>query len=320
MWTNEDLYSKWETLRANQGNPIHQGYDATHPLRIHFGYDTFGNREFFLITDYLPNKLPAQGNAITFHFGKRNDGLNTVVLTLTRPEQSVVFIQLCWDLAESCRNCTDDKSGTERMITRFMKWQHLMEQGLNGLLSSSAIKGLIGELIFLTKDSLTKYDPVVAVDGWMGPEASDRDFVYSIQWYEIKTIDPGASIIKISSVEQLDTNAVGELVVVLMEKTSSSSANKFSLNGLVEKIRSSLAVSPQALDNFEDKLLEAGYITRNEYGVDFYSLINIRRFKVNSEFPRIRRNMLSNSIVKVQYELAIASIVEWEILDREMNE
>lgn len=313
MRTNEYFSKRWDELKVENGIPIHLGYDATHPLRIHFGYNLDGNREFFLITKYLPLKTPTQGNSISVQFGKRNDGFKTLLLTLLKPEQNTVFAQLCWDLAESCRNCTDDRSGTERMLNRFLKWQRLLESGGDGLLSALAIKGLIGELVFMDRYSLSQYNPEVAIDGWTGPCAADRDFIYHDQWYEIKTIDPGASVIKISSIEQLDTADVGELVVLLVERTPSSSINNFTLNGLIEQIRTKLAGSQHALNEFEDKLLEVGYITKYEYGQDFYLLKGIRWFKVNHDFPRIRRNMLDPSIVKAQYELSISSITGWEM-------
>lgn len=58
----------------------------------------------------------------------------------------------------------------------------------------------------------------VALNSWMGPEKTHKDFSDQQDWFEVKTISFGKECVRISSIEQLDSDIDGTLVVYELEK------------------------------------------------------------------------------------------------------
>ena len=313
MQTINNVSNRWSSLRKGLGEAVYQGYDSTHPLEFFFGLDVTGNREFFLIVNHEPSQVPKPSKSIEVLSGQRKDGTYTLVFRLTQPDQHDVFTHLCWDLAESSRDCIDKEQGLTRVIIRYAHWQRLLGKGGNGLLSESEIKGLFGEIMFLQKVLVKKYGGLQAVQGWLGPTGADRDFVYSDLWYEAKTTNPSSPIIQISSIEQLDIAEIGHLVWIQVEKTSVSDPLGLTLPAIIATMRDCLAIYPVALDHFEALLLEAGYINREEYHDIVYVLRGMKQYCVDVDFPRLHRRDLNAGIISAHYDISIAYIAKYEV-------
>jgi hypothetical protein len=311
--TIEAFIQKWQDLKIHGDVNAHQLYDASHPLQLFFGYDVSGERIFFLITPDAPKHLPAQSESIEIKLLQRQDGLYTLILRLLKADQDSVFNHLCWDLAEFTRACRDSATGTNMFLERYRRWQRLLERGRAGLLSEAEIKGLIGELLFLEKYLFPQYGTTSALNGWLGPSGADQDFRFEDFWYEVKTTDPGALTVRISSLEQLDTDRRGQLCVVLLDKAGNEIEDAISLNSLVAKIRNLISADLEATHIFEQRLDAIGYIDSREYSEDIFVLRKIRRFLVDHPFPRIRRSMIASSIAKVTYDLSIDALATFEI-------
>ncbi len=291
----------------------HMLYDPTHPLQVFFGYDVSGEMVFFLITPQAPEDLPARNESIDVQLLQRHDGLHTLVFRLLKPGQDSVFRHLCWDLAESTRLCRDDALGVVTLLDRYRKWQRLLNRGRDGTLTHSQIKGLIGELLLLEQYLFVRYGTGPALKGWIGPTGADQDFRFKDSWYEVKATGTGALTIRISSMEQLDTDDAGQLCVVFLDEAGSAYPDGISLNALVARIRDSIANDVESASIFERRIEEAGYIDSREYSRDLFVLRKIRQFLVNEKFPRIRQGMLDPSIARVAYDLVIGSLTRFEI-------
>ena len=313
MQTIDKISSRWNSLRIEWGEPVYQGYDTTHPLQFYLGVDAAGNREFFLIINNAPSQVPKSSRSIEVLSGQRKDGSYTLVFRLIKSDQHDVFTHLCWDLAESSRDYIDKEQGLARVLMRYSHWQRLMEKGLNGLLSESEIKGLFGEIMLLQKVLVRKYGSLKAVQGWLGPKGSDRDFVYGDLWYEAKTTNQSSPIIQISSIEQLDTDEVGRLVWIQAEKTAVSDPHGLSLPALIAATRDALANCPTALDHFEALLMDAGYINREEYNDHLFILRGMKQYCVDANFPRIHRRDLNAGIISAHYDISISYIAKYEV-------
>lgn len=312
MTTYHEFVKKWSGINAfNSGNAMMR-VDSLHPLDFFIGIDNEKQPQLMLVSSFQP-QLIMQSRAINVTIGKRHDDRWAICFILNEKSVKEEFFKLCWDLFESSKNFGKTKDDINSVLTRFIKWQRLMALGHDGLLSSSSIKGLLGELLFLEKYALDANDMYTAVQGWTGPEKTDRDFVYSDKWYEIKAVDPGASEVSISSVEQLDTDDEGRLIIFLLEKTSSTEKGALTLTTQIDIIRTLIHENPAALKIFEDKLLDAGYIDRTEYNDIAYALRAVRQYTVNESFPRLRRGSISKEIQKATYTLSIASIAKWEL-------
>lgn len=312
MTTYDEFVKKWNGITAfNDGNAMMR-VDSLHPLDFFIGIDNENQLQLMLLSSFEP-QLITKSRAINVAIGKRHDERWAICFILNEKSVKDEFVKLCWDLFESSRTFGNTKDDINCVLARFVKWQRLMALGHDGLLSASSIKGLLGELLFLEKYALAAYDICTAVQGWTGPEKSDRDFVYSDQWCEIKSVDPGASEVGISSVEQLDANDEGRLIVFLLEKTSPTENGSVTLTAQIDGIRSLVRRNPAALNMFEDKLLDAGYIDRREYNDIAYALRGVRRYKVDDSFPHLRRSSIPKEIQKAAYTLSIAAISKWEL-------
>lgn len=82
------------------------------------------------------------------------------------------------------------------------------------LLSENEIRGLLGELIFLKENMFKKYQMNRSIISWQGCEKAHKDFEINAEWYEVKTIRQNGDTVTISSIEQLDDEKDGKLVVI----------------------------------------------------------------------------------------------------------
>ena len=126
----------------------------------------------------------------------------------------------------------------------------------------------------------------------------------------MKTIKSGALTIKISSVEQLDSENIGHLNIVVLDKTNEKCSESLSLNTYVNKLQ-------EMLDEFENELIfrnklgQAGYCYDEEYDKYNYKFIENKRYDVDEKFPRIKKEDLGNAIAKASYDILINEIYEY---------
>ncbi len=92
----------------------------------------------------------------------------------------------------------------------------------NGGMNDNEVMGLIGELLFMQDYMIPHYGVDMALDSWMGPEKTHKDYSTESVWYEIKAISAGKDSVKISSLEQLDGDDEGYLAIYCLEKDESN--------------------------------------------------------------------------------------------------
>ncbi len=284
--------------------------DAEHPLDFYIGQSAYGSKELFLISEEEPAGLSGS-KSIDVQIGKRQDGRWSITFTLIKPEHEQPFVALCYDIVESSRNVSG--KGMSFVIKRFQKWQLLLAQTSDGLLSLEVQKGLFGELLFFRSCIQNGFPPAQTADAWIGCNKADKDFVFDAKWCEIKTIDPAAVAVHISSIEQLDAPNDGELVINFVENTSLQDNYGQTLNELIIDIRDLLKNNQAALAEFNVKLSIAGFQENIKYDEHKYVCRCVKYYSVDESFPRITRQDLPVSVVKLSYELGINSLSAWEI-------
>ena len=131
------------------------------------------------------------------------------------------FSTFCQDLIDSTATISDDNVAYRAICNRYASWKKLFKLS-NKKLSEAEIMGLIGELLFLQDQLFPLYGIDQALESWMGPEKTHKDFSLADSWYEVKTISAGKESVTISSFEQLDGNITGSLAVYKLEKMSPS--------------------------------------------------------------------------------------------------
>jgi hypothetical protein len=314
MKTFEDFSKKWENLSKEKSE---MRVDSIHPLDIYVGYNDFNEKRLILVYNssiQLPEMKDTQ--IIKMEIGtRRMDNRKTWILTLKKEEYDSIFTKLCWDLIEFTERCEDEEKNVKYIVLRFKKWQDLLENAKNQSLSEQVIKGLIGELFFLKEYVLKRYEPGIALDGWVGPMGGDKDFLYPDYWIEIKTISPGKNSFTISSLEQLDSQEEGKMCLIFMEKAVKNDRNSISLPKLTMEIRKELEGELEALRIFDLKISIIGDIENEEYENRNYAIKKIKEYHVNESFPKIRQEEIPVEITEVTYNISISAIDKWETKD-----
>lgn len=310
MLSNQDLINKWNQILRHSNGYVR--IDAHHPLEWHIGFEDTNQRSLLLVTANEPSHVESS-KSILVSFAKRADGKWALVFKLIREEQEEVYIRLCHDLIESSREQVDTQQGIEYVLDRYIQWFKLLELQRGGLLSEPERKGLLGEICYLQKKIIRGDSLLEAVNSWIGPEGADQDFVDEKGWHEIKAPGIGAKTVSISSLEQLDANLPGELVLFLIDKTAPNEANSFTLSGKVGELRQMVQNNTQALGLVNQKLLQYGYMDIADYEKQWYRLGGTHRYKVDENFPRLIRSNVQSQVADVSYQLSIQGISNWKI-------
>jgi hypothetical protein len=305
--------TRWREMTVHPESPAFQRVDELHPLDFYLGKEVSGEWILLLITDERP-KASREYQAIHVICRERQDGRWALLFRLMNPELEKLFSLLCEDLVESSRNIQDRSLSATFVLARFARWQKLLERGQSGILEDEALRGLIGELLFLEKQAIPAKGLREAVNGWVGPAGAERDFRFAEHEYEVKAIRTGAKRVVISSAEQLDLPAkLLDLLIALLDEAEPGSPEAFTPLGLVDRLKEALESDPIALEAFESKLMDAGFVTRHEYNERAYVFRQFRMFRVAEGFPAIRRSQLPTGIRKVVWELEVSAILSFEL-------
>ena len=180
------------------------------------------------------------------------------------------------------------------------------------LLTEPEIMGLIGEILYLKGTLSSRIGLYNALKSWSGQELTHKDFSFDDTWVEVKTVKSGGQTVKISSLEQLDSDFEGELAVYALEKMSMA-YNGITLNKLVIQVRDMFA-SPEEKDQFMANVALQGYEYHNVYDEYVYEISGYRRYRVAEGFPRLTVKDVSPAIKKASYEISLTDLSGFEII------
>jgi len=131
--------------------------------------------------------------------------------------------------------------------------------------------------------------------------------------------------VRITSERQLDTTGVGDLflhvVVVDEREVSPESENPgLSLPALITVIRAALAADTMALVEFNDRLIEAGWIDLQAARYEGRRLTPRQEltFRVTGDFPRLTEQQLPAGVGDVDYALSLAACTPFAVSPTEM--
>ena len=241
---------------------------------------------------------------------KRTDGKYAIIISLQTYTSSELFEKFKVDVIESSAKLQSELLGLSFIAHRYSSWQRLFHGVNSGKLSLHEIKGLIGELLFLSKHMFQHYGYLKALNSWTGLDGTDKDFYVDDTWFEIKTTTSGNQIILISSIEQLDSQDVGYLAVATLDQTNVTDTNSLSIGSLIKHI--SFLLKTEGLDEqFNDMLLRHGYCDFDEYENYHFKIGKLKCFCVDSSFPALKRGDIKHhEIVNAVYQLNIGNIEE----------
>lgn len=288
--------------------PLHaNGYlslGLKHPLNLQIGHSLSGYKSFIVMeTGEIPN-IPSSF-AIKAENAQLRNGTWILSFQLVHVAFEEEFLRLCWDMIEAT---AESPSPQRDLIARYLSWQKLLQYSSKEVMSFQRQKGLLGELMYLS-DCLHQMPADKAVDAWTGSDGSDQDFVFEFTWTEVKSVALSADTVKISSMQQLEQEIPGCLVVYTLEK-STEGEGRITLSAIVEDIKTSLHDNPVVLDRFEMKLFKYGYRSQDigEYNKNHFRFVEKREYTVNDSFPKLCRENVAKEITACSYEISLSAI------------
>lgn len=283
-------------------------YDDEHPFDIFLGIDDQG-RKSLVITLKAPRERAVSSKTIAVEFFVRPDGRGSLRFSLEDDGLKDIFYKFCEDIIESTRNgkATD---GFSPIIRRWETWITFFQR-TSLPLSESEIIGLIGEIYFLQTMMVKKYGLDRALEAFIGVDKAHKDFEIGDTWYEVKTIHNGVRAIKISSIQQLESNTDGKLEVITLDQGTSNTTNNITLNSIIGDFKKNL--SPEQALAFDEKLRKVNYLEDEKYDDFNYIFIKRDEYEVTETFPKIVAATLPIGITKASYEIDLSAIQEFKV-------
>ena len=291
--------------------------DNHHPLLLYWGVDTRNHYAFVYDGEALAmpeqRMLPSL-SGISTAVVKQGDRAKLVLL-LNEMANWELFHALCSDIVRATAQIKDANCGPSIVLRRLKRWQDFLKKGRSGLLTMEKIKGLIGELLFLSEPLVSSFGWDDAVNFWKGPEDAPQDFAVHETAVEVKC-QAGVSkpTVRISTLEQLNSQLPeAYLVVYTIATATGEEPNHFNLNSLIDSIRDKLqTASETARERFEDLLYQAGYIASEGYLEFNFEKIAVKCFKIIEGFPRISTSNVPSGIDSLSYTLHLDACIEYE--------
>ncbi|MEX2104535.1 MAG: PD-(D/E)XK motif protein [Bacilli bacterium] len=308
--TPESLQRQWDSIKYRDGGFLQ--VDIKHPLEWHIGFQSISQKTLLLVSDIEIGDVISSKSMAVSRRRRESDNRWTLSFELLRDEQESVFAILCSDIVAHSQSASNKKEALTLVISRYKQWSRLLESQKSGLMDEHSRKGLIGELIFLSNRLDASDSALTTVQGWIGADGADQDFAYADGWFEVKSVGASATSVTISSLEQLDCNDYGELVIMRIDKTAPEKNGAFSLNDIVRQIYDQLFGDSDALDIFRSKLAAYGYIDLQAYSEQKYYCSGTQCYSVNETFPRLTKETVPDQIVSLHYELNLPSLQEWQ--------
>jgi len=246
----------------------------------------------------------------------------SLILSSSAVAYNEIFASIAEDLYSKLHSLTKRKEVLAGFLTRVRLWQVFFEkQGDDGL-AEEAQRGLYGELRFLKDHVFSSAASLEkAVLAWTGPRGRQHDFQFGSAAVEVKTsVSKQPQKLQIASEQQLDETAVGALYLYYLSVALIEGGAE-TLPALVDDIRASLSLQSGALSEFDNLLIEAGYVDshRAKYDSTGYSVRESAVFLIENDFPRIRESDIRLGVGDVKYSISVAQCRSHEISFSELS-
>lgn len=308
------MHNPWATISQPSNDLKARRIDSTHPLDLYWAKD-FRGRYIFLCeldnppTSNLPDLVGVQ-SLIT-----EDGGRCSLVLVLSDAANWEMFFALCQDLVHVSRASKTNLSGFNVILTRLFRWHDFLKKARSGILKEEAIKGLIGELLFLQKHLIPNFGSSAALDSWTGPKGSPQDFNVNTTAFEVKC-QSGATApkVKISNIDQLCSQLPQMFLwVVTLGKSQRDQDGVVNLLSIINCLREALTrESVELTDRFNDLLYQIGYYDSERYEEFSYIVVSEQCFEVKEGFPRICTDTIGEGIANVTYSIELNACLPFE--------
>jgi len=307
----EELEIKWNKLQLPKtGAYSYSRIDGVCLPDLHIGLSQKGNRCLILVL--------APKSKIEF-VGEKKENLETyfrkkekhIVLELTDRFYNSFFVDLVVSLYYRIKDVSNDNDSARSFISLIQYWSDFLRAKKGKMLSTVAIKGMYGELIYLEYLLVNINLPIDdKLNSWKGPYDDNHDFHFDEKNAEIKTKTIASNEVHISSEYQLEGVAGKnlELVVISVEDVSVNGDN---LSSVLNRIRK------YVLDKNGDISIISEALNKKNIQfstVDIYDshMFRLKTFEVfncdDLDFPKLTSTSIGDSLRKVSYRLILKDL------------
>jgi hypothetical protein len=318
-----DAFDPWRDLNIPKTPGSYSRLRVSHPTPHNFFWGKNDLGQCCLIfncsldADVQIERVDLKGIELEQSLNSPPDHKLELIMKLVDDPSRDLFRTVCNDIISATGSI--DSAHPEALIkavsTRLKRWQDLLRGKGSGLLNGSQQIGLFGELLFFRDYFLDRFEKVAAVTAWQGPGGNEQDFGWDKYLFEIKTqLSSADRRVSISSLEQLDAVS-GEIWLVhqTLSPEEGDETDRLSLLELVDRIGGALYEDVFAHDQFQLRLLEVGYEDNPAYGEVSYNLHQRNVFRVNDNFPTLKRTAIPQEITNASYNIDISSLMERRI-------
>ena len=201
-----------------------------------------------------------------------------------------------------------------------LKWKKLFDKINFQGLTIERQKGLIGELLLFNSLLDEEYSIDALLESWTGPDFNDKDFRFGSFGIEVKLTSSKVPKVKISSERQLDNENLTKLYLVLyvVEEVKDKG---FSLNSIIEQIRTKINNNQNALKFFNERLLLVGYFDEDfENYKRQYAFRKRNFYEVANDFPRLIASDLPIGLFDAKYNIELSAIEQFLVSNESILE
>lgn len=283
--------------------------DSEFRTNIFLGYNDDGQMSL-VVAEPGREAVVKSSKLIDVSLKRREDNKMALKFDLLDESYKSMFFIFCKDIIAVCERAGSDMAISNALM-RWKYWKEMFGKKKSSILDKQEIKGLIGELFELRDHFIKDYGETVAVQSWMGPLLGHKDFEIDETWYEVKAVNENAVQVNISSLEQLESENDGHLVVIRLEDASMTSSVAVNLNQMVLKVAEEIK-DPENLDLFMTRLDNMGYAPDEEYDNFNFVFKGRQCYSVTEQFPRLTRGGVSESIGNAKYTILLNGISEFK--------
>ncbi|WP_417628271.1 PD-(D/E)XK motif protein [Pararhodobacter aggregans] len=315
-WSEEGLARTWRALKDIEGedwalSPLH----VNGAVVFHAGRNFPGSREAIVVdfpagTIKTTDRLPGGGGFDVLRVSELTgaQGREAIALVRLLDGSHELFALMAVNVLRHLENL---RRGTARatldaFVVRVREWQEFMANQRRRPLSVEKQAGLMGELLML--DTLISHSGsvLVALDSWQGPLRAAQDFHIDSGAIEVKsTAKAQGFLARINSIDQLDTDRWP--LFLCATRFVEDEAGE-TLTQCVQRLRGVME-GTGVRRQYDALLLLSGYMDDH---ADRYtrSLLagELMCFRVEEDFPCLRRATLPAQIRNAQYDLDIEGL------------
>ena len=322
--SNESLIEKWEELSSsgNAESGITRLKLTPDSLGMYAGWQYPENLPAFIVevpAQDLPDNIDLP-ESVGFEIDRLDIGSGDnlskrLILKIRGSSYLDIYKVLAQDIYEHLKTAGSNTELVRIFIAQLYRWQEFLKRCKSSKLSRSLIIGLWGELWFLFSVLLPKLEPDMAVAAWQGSSGSNQDFEFSGKAVEVKTTtsNPHEKIF-ISNLRQLEPTGLDDLYLHHQAVVIHRGAGQ-TLPSLISDIRQALNSFPAALNTFNEKVFNYGYIDSEAdyYKEEGFAPLHNGTYKVEEGFPRLMQDELPDGVGDVKYSIILNACHDFQI-------